>query len=100
MSPEGHRLPHVSRWAASSNFVSAAVLDISRKATAVKERADFIGTLHFLYTKSTSLQLQALLHYFGKNRTHDFRTTINSRCATHLLDHSGDERLQEAILHE
>ena len=27
--------------------------------------------------------------YFGKNRTHDFRTT--SRCAGHLLDHSGDE---------
>ena len=29
--------------------------------------------------------------YFGKNRTHDFRT---SRCAAYLLDHSGDE-LQE-----
>ena len=28
--------------------------------------------------------------YFGKNRTHDFRT---SRCAANLLDHSGDERL-------
>ena len=28
--------------------------------------------------------------YFGKNRTHDFRT---SRCAGYLLDHSGDERL-------
>ena len=27
--------------------------------------------------------------YFGKNRTHDFRTT--SRCAGYLLDHSGDE---------
>ena len=26
--------------------------------------------------------------YFGKNRTHDFRT---SRCADNLLDHSGDE---------
>ena len=26
--------------------------------------------------------------YFGKNRTHDFRS---SRCAGHLLDHSGDE---------
>ena len=26
--------------------------------------------------------------YFGKNRTHDFRT---SRCAAYLLDHSGDE---------
>ena len=43
-SPEGRRLPHVS----SSNFIiSAAVLNISRKATAVKERADFIGTLYF-----------------------------------------------------
>ena len=28
--------------------------------------------------------------YFGKNRTHDFRT---SKCAAYLLDHSGDERL-------
>ena len=29
--------------------------------------------------------------YFGKNRTHDFRTTT-SRCAVYLLeDHSGDE---------
>ena len=28
--------------------------------------------------------------YFGKNRTHDFRT-INSRCAAYLLDHSGDD---------
>ena len=27
--------------------------------------------------------------YFGKNRTHDFRT---SRCAAYLLDHSGDMR--------
>ena len=26
--------------------------------------------------------------YFGKNRTHDFRT---SRCAGYLLDNSGDE---------
>ena len=26
--------------------------------------------------------------YFGKDRTHDFRT---SRCASYLLDHSGDE---------
>ena len=31
----------------SDVFISAVVLDISRKATAVKERADFIGTLHY-----------------------------------------------------
>ena len=31
--------------------------------------------------------------YFGKNRTHDFRT---SRCAVYLLDHSGDEWLGQA----
>ena len=30
----------------SSNFISAAVLDISRKATAVKERADFSLLVH------------------------------------------------------
>ena len=29
--------------------------------------------------------------YFGKNRTHDFRT---SRCAGYLLDHSGDEAVR------
>ena len=29
--------------------------------------------------------------YFGKNRTHDFRT---SRCAGYLLDHSGDEEFR------
>ena len=33
--------------------------------------------------------------YFGKNRTHDFRT---SRCAVYLLDHSGDERLRRINL--
>ena len=33
--------------------------------------------------------------YFGKNRTHDFRT---SRCAAYLLDHSGDERLYKEII--
>ena len=32
--------------------------------------------------------------YFGKNRTHDFRT---SRCAAYLLGHSGDERLEKEI---
>ena len=32
--------------------------------------------------------------YFGKNRTHDFRT---SRCAAYLLDHSGDEPLHGII---
>ena len=44
----------------SSNFISAAVLDISPKATAVKERAAMIGTLHSC-TQNTSLQLQAFL---------------------------------------
>ena len=37
---------------------------------------------------------------FGKNRTHDFRT---SRCTAYLLDHSGDEatiyRLMPSLLH-
>ena len=32
--------------------------------------------------------------YFGKNRTHDFRT---SRCAVYLLDHSGDECIDTYI---
>ena len=33
--------------------------------------------------------------YFGKNRTHDFRT---SRFAAYLLDHSGDERLLSYVM--
>ena len=33
--------------------------------------------------------------YFGKNRTHDFRT---SRCTGYLLDHSGDERRTSTAL--
>ena len=32
--------------------------------------------------------------YFGKNRTHDFRT---SRCAGYLLDHSGDEGILSTV---
>ena len=32
--------------------------------------------------------------YFGKNRTHDFRT---SRCADYLLDHSSDEGSSQTI---
>ena len=32
---------------------------------------------------------------FGKNRTHDFRT---SRCAAYLLDHSGDEYIRTMIV--
>ena len=35
-----------------------------------------------------SLRNKEHTSYFGKNRTHDFRT---SRCAVYLLDHSGDE---------
>ena len=34
--------------------------------------------------------------YFGKNRTHDFRT-INSSCAGYLLDHSGDEQFGDDL---
>ena len=32
--------------------------------------------------------------YFGKNRTHDFRT---SRCAGYLLDHSGDDTCDKSF---
>ena len=34
------------------------------------------------------LRMKEQKSHFGKNRTHDFRTT--SRCAGYLLDHSGD----------
>ena len=39
------------------------------------------------------LQKEEYKSYFGKNRTHDFRTT--SRCAGYLLDHSGDECVED-----
>ena len=41
------------------------------------------------------LQTKEHKSYFGKNRTHRFRT---SRCAGYLLDHSGDEGLVSRIL--
>ena len=48
--------------------------------------------LNFTYSRSHAFRYKKKKHksYFGKNRTHDFRT---SRCAGYLLpvDHSGDE---------
>ena len=47
--------------------------------------------LNFTYSRSHApLRKKEHKSYFGKNRTHDFRT---SRCAGYLLDHSGDEWL-------
>ena len=45
--------------------------------------------LNFTYSRSHAFRYEHKF-YFGKNRTHDFRT---SRGAGYLLDHSGDERL-------
>ena len=46
--------------------------------------------LNFTYSRSHSFRYERknTKSYFGKNRTHDFRT---SRCAGYLLDHSGEE---------
>ena len=44
--------------------------------------------LYFLTFPRFPLQKKEHKSYFGKNQTHDFRTT--SRCADYLLDHSGD----------
>ena len=43
--------------------------------------------LNFTYSRSHAFRYERKQHksYFGKNRTHDFRT---SRCADYLLDHS------------
>ena len=48
--------------------------------------------LNFTYSRSHAFRYERknTKSYFGKNRTHDFRT-INRRCAGYLLDHSGDE---------
>ena len=45
---------------------------------------------HLLTSPRFPLRKKEHKSYFGKNRTHDFRT---SRCADYLLDHSGDERV-------
>ena len=62
----------------SGNFISAAVLDISRKATAVKERADFIiGRLHSCtQNPRPSLQLQALLQIMYISCTVDISAAV------------------------
>ena len=58
-----------------------------------------IQWLNFYFLTFPRFPLRKKEHksYFGKNRTHDFRT---SRCAGYLLliDHSGDERLGELQL--
>ena len=46
--------------------------------------------LNFTYSRSHAFRYEEHKSYFGKNRTHDFRT---SRRAAYLLDHWGDERL-------
>ena len=49
--------------------------------------------LNFTYSRSHAFRYERKNTNptsFGKNRTHDFRTTT-SRCAGYLLDHSGDE---------
>ena len=38
-----------------------------------------------------SLRKKEHTSYFGKNRTHDFRTTLAGVQVTYLLDHTGDE---------
>ena len=45
--------------------------------------------LNFTYSRSHAFRYEKKTQksYFGKNRTHDFRT---SRCTAYLLDHSGD----------
>ena len=46
--------------------------------------------LNFTYSRSHAFRYEKKEHksYFGKNRTHDFRT---SRCADYLLDHSAGQ---------
>ena len=49
---------------------------------------------HLLTFPRFPLRKKQHKYYFGKNRTHHFRT---SRCAGYLLDHSGDEGLLHKI---
>ena len=53
--------------------------------------------LNFTYSRSHAFRYERknTKSYFGKNRTHDFRT---SRCAAYLLDHSGDDCQYEFLI--
>ena len=57
------------------------------KFSTLTTRQPMVLLTHVPTLSVTKEKTQILL--FGKNRTHDFRT---SRCAAYLLDHSGDER--------
>ena len=54
--------------------------------------------LNFTYSRSHAFRYEKknTNPTFGKNRTHDFRT---SRCAAYLLDHSGDDTLILITMH-
>ena len=49
-----------------------------------------MGDFYLLTFPRFPLRKKEHKSYFGKNRTHDFRTSM---CAGYLLDHSGDEQL-------
>ena len=59
------------------------------KFSTLTTRRPIMVELYLLTFPRFSLQKNEHKSYFGKNRTHDFRTT--SRCAGYRLDHSGDE---------
>ena len=57
------------------------------KFSTLKNRQPMMVDFYLLTFPRFPLRKKEHKSYFGKNRTHDFRT---SRCAGYLLDHSGD----------
>ena len=66
------------------------------KFRALTARQPVMVEFYLLTFRRFQLRKKEHKSYFGKNRTHDFRT---SRCAGYLLDHSGDEGVLKLLYH-
>ena len=72
----------ISPWFTPYNFLSRC------KFSTLTTRQPMVEIYLLAFSRIPLPEDKEHKSYFGKNRTHDFRT---SRCAGYLLDHSGDE---------
>ena len=75
----------------SPRFTPYNFLSRCRFSTLTTTRQPIMVEFYFLTFPRFPLRKKEHKSYFGKNRTHDFRTR---RCAAYLLDHSGDEQAE------
>ena len=76
----------ISPWFTPYNFLSRC------KFSTLTARQPIMVEFYLLMFPRFPLRKKEHKSYFGKNRTHDFRT---SRCVGYLLDHSGCTLYQE-----